>query len=377
VIEVIDMKMRRILKWSARLFGILVVLGFLGFLVAYWRSDNDCEQRRAKAPKNPMKAITYCDYGSAEVLKLEEIEKPVHGDDQVLVRVRAAAVNPYDHHFMTGTPYIMRMDGSFRKPNVTRLGVDFAGTVEAVGKNVKEFKPGDAVFGGRQGAFAEYVAVAEGGSLAKKPANISFEQAAGVNIAAKTALQALRDHGKVQPGQKVLINGASGGVGTFAVQIAKSMGANVTGVSSGRNVELVKSLGADHAIDYTKQDYTQSSERYDVIVDNVGNHPLSANRRVLKPKGIYVMVSGPKGRWIAPLDRVARMFVYSKFVEQKMGMMVAQPNRSDLNYLGDLMQSGKVTTAIDRSYKGLSEVPEAMRYLETGRARGKVVIMVE
>jgi NADPH:quinone reductase-like Zn-dependent oxidoreductase len=213
-------------------------------------------------------------------------------------------------------------------------------------------------------------------SLAAKPENITFEQAAGVNIAAVTALQALRDKGKVQPGQKVLINGASGGVGTFAVQLAKSMGANVTGVSSGRNVELVRSIGADQVIDYTQEDFTKGDQRYDVIVDMVGNHSLPAYRRVLTPKGIYVMVGGPKGRWLAPLDRVATMFVYSKFVDQEMGMMIAKVNKEDLTILRDLMQSGKVTPVVDRRYK-LSEVPEAMRYLETGRARGKVVITVE
>ena len=376
MIEVTNMKLKRILKWGARLIAILVVLGFLGFLVAYWRSDNDCEERRAQTPKNPMKAITFCDYGSPEVVKLEEIEKPVHGDDQVLIKVRAAAVNPLDWHYMRGEPYIMRMDGSFRKPNVTRLGVDFAGTVEAVGKNVREFKPGDEVFGGKFGAFAEYVAVAEAGSLVKKPENISFEQAGGVNVGAMTALQALRDKGKLKPGEKVLINGASGGVGTFAVQIAKSMGANVTGVSSGRNVELVKSLGADQAIDYTKEDFTKGGDRYDLIVDMVGNHSLREYRRVLTPKGRYVMVGGPSGKWLAPLDRVASMWMYSLFVDQEMGMMLAQPNKKDLNYLRDLMQSGKVTTAIDRRYK-LSEVPQAIEYLETGRARGKVVITLE
>lgn len=370
------MKLRSVLKWGVRLFAILVVLGFLGFLVAYWRSDNDCEARRAQAPKNPMKAITFCDYGSPEVVKLEEIEKPTPADDQVLVRVRATAVNPLDWHYMRGEPYIMRLDGSLRKPNVTRLGADFSGTVEAVGKNVKEFKPGDEVFGGKFGAFAEYVTVAETGSLVKKPENVSFEQAGGVNVGAMTALQALRNKGKLQAGEKVLINGASGGVGTFAVQIAKSMGANVTGVSSGRNVELVRSLGADHAIDYTKEDFTQSSARYDLIVDMVGNHSLREYRRVLNPKGRYVMVGGPSGKWLAPLDRVASMWIYSLFVDQEMGMMLAKPNKADLALLRDLMQSGKVTTAIDRRYK-LSEVPQAIEYLETGRARGKVVIMVE
>ena len=226
-----------------------------------------------------MKAIVYCDYGVAN-LKLEEIEKPAPNDDQILVRVRAASINPYDWHFVEGTPYVMRAMGvGLRKPKDTRLGVDFAGTVEAVGKNVTQFKPGDEVFGGRGGAFAQYVCPRATRAVALKPANMSFEEAASVNIAAITALQGLRDKGKVQPGQKVLINGASGGVGTFAVQIAKSLGADVTGVCSTRNVDLVKSLGADHVIDYTKEDFTKGAERYDVMLDNVGNHSLSECRQ--------------------------------------------------------------------------------------------------
>ncbi len=347
----------------------------LALFIAYWRSDNDCDERRATAPRNPMKAIVYCDYGSPDVLKLEDVEKPAAGDDEVLVRVRAASVNPYDWHFMRGTPYLMRIETGLRKPKVTRLGVDFAGTVEAVGKNVMEFKPGDEVFSGVTGAFAEYVAISEG-RLARKPKNITFEQVATVPIAAKTALQALRDHGKVQPGQKVLINGASGGVGTFAVQIGKWLGAHVTGVSSTRNVEMVRSIGADQVIDYTREDFTQGGQRYDVIVDMVGNHSLSAYRRVLNPKGIYVMVGGRKGRWLAPLDRVAQVFVYSWFVNQEMGMMMAKMNKEDLTILGELMETGKVAPVIDRRYT-LPELPEAIRYLEEGHARGKVVISVE
>src|SRR5436309_3320794 len=253
--------MKRILKWIVRIVLILLVLAFLFVFIAYWRSTNDCD--RTAAPTNPMKAIVYCDYGITN-LKLQEIEKPIPNDDQILVRVRAASVNPYDWHFVEGTPYVVRAMGvGLRKPKDTRLGVDFAGTVETVGKNVTQFKPGDEVFGGRSGAFAQYVCPRATRAVALKPANVSFEEAASVNIAGITALQALRDKGKVQPGQKVLINGASGGVGTFAVQIAKSLGADVTGVCSTRNVDLVKSLGADHVIDYTKEDFTKSAERYD------------------------------------------------------------------------------------------------------------------
>src|SRR6266699_3287500 len=240
--------MKRILKWIVRIAFVLLIVAFLLVFVAYWRSTNDCNRKTA-APSNPMKAIVYCDYGLTN-LKLQDIEKPTPNDDQVLVRVRAASVNPYDWHFIEGTPYIMRLMGvGLRKPKDTQLGVDFAGTVEAVGKNVTQFKPGDDVFGGRGGAFAEYVCRRANRAVALKPANLTFEQAASVNIAGITALQALRDKGNVQPGQKILINGASGGVGTFAVQIAKTFGADVTGVCSSRNVDMVRSLGADRVID--------------------------------------------------------------------------------------------------------------------------------
>src|SRR5437870_10110304 len=321
----------------------------------------------------------YCDYGLPN-LKLDEVEKPVPNDDQILVKVRAASVNPYDWHFVEGTPKIMRMMGvGLRKPKDTRLGVDFAGTVEAVGKNVTQFKPGDDVFGGKGGAFAEYVCRRAEGAVALKPASITFEQAASVNIAGITALQALRDKGKVQAGQKVLINGASGGVGTFAVQIAKSFGADVTGVCSTKNVDLVRSLGADHVIDYTKEDFANGEQRYDVILDNVGNQPLLRFRRALIPKGKYVMIGGggPNDQGlIGPLFRPIKAMLLSPFVNQEMGMFIADTNQKDLAILADLMQSGKVKPVIDRTYK-LSEVPAAIAYLEQGHARGKVVITVE
>jgi len=248
-----------------------------------------------------------------------------------------------------------------------------------VGKNVTQFKAGDEVFGGRDGAFAEYICPRTDRAVALKPANITFEQAASVNIAGITALQALRDKGKVQPGQTVLINGASGGVGTFAVQIAKSFGAEVTGVCSTRNLEMVRSLGADHVIDYTKEDFAKGDQRYDVILDNVPNHSLSECRRVLNPQGKYVLIGGGgpnDSRWIGPFGRIIQTMVMAPFVSQKMGMMMAQLTKSDLNILGDMMQSGKVKPVIDRTYK-LSELPEAIRYLEEGHARGKVVITVE
>src|SRR3989454_3909922 len=369
------MKIKRILKWTAA----VVFLGlFAWFFIAYWTSSNDCDRKTA-APNNPMKAIVYCDYGLPN-LKLQEIEKPTPADDQLLVRVRAASVNPYDWHFVEGTPKIMRLMGvGLRKPKDTRLGVDFAGTVEAVGKNVTQFKPGDDVFGGRGGAFAEYVCPRADRAVALKPANLTFQEAASVNIAGITALQALRDKGKVQAGQKVLINGASGGVGTFAVQIAKSFGADVTGVCSTKNVDLVRSLGADHVIDYTKEDFAKGEQRYDVILDNVPNHSLSECRRILNPNGKYVMIGGGgpnDSRWIGPFGRVINTMILSPFVSQKMGMMMADPSQKDLAVLADMIQSGKVKPVIDRTYK-LSEVPEAIRYLEQGHARGKVVITVD
>jgi NADPH:quinone reductase-like Zn-dependent oxidoreductase len=325
-----------------------------------------------------MKAIVYHHFGSPDVLRLEEIEKPVPTDNQLLIKVRGASVNPLDWHYMEGTPYLGRLvEFGLLKPKVTRLGVDYAGTVEAVGKNITQFKPGDEVYGNRFGAFAEYVVASEK-ALALKPANLTFEQAASVPVAGVTALQGLRDKGKVQPGQKVLINGASGGVGTFAVQIAKSFGADVTGVCSGRNVEMVRSIGADHVIDYTKEDFTRSGQRYDLILDNVGNHSLLECRRVLNPNGKIIMIGGGginDGRWTGPLVGVIKALVLKPFVTQEMSMMLAEMNKKDLTILADLIQAGKVKPVIDRTYT-LSQLPEALRYLEEGHARGKVVITV-
>jgi NADPH:quinone reductase-like Zn-dependent oxidoreductase len=366
---------KRILKWTASV--ILLALILWGF-IAYWTSTNDCE-RYAAAPGNPMKAVVYCDYGVAN-LKFQDVEKPTPADDQLLVRVRAASVNPLDWHFVEGTPYLMRaLAAGLRKPKDTQLGVDFAGTVEAVGKNVTKFKSGDEVFGGRTGAFADYVCVRESRAVALKPASVTFEQAASVPIAGITALQALRDKGQLQAGQKVLINGASGGVGTFAVQIAKSYGADVTGVCSTRNVDLVRSLGADHVIDYTKEDFTKTDQLYDLVVDNVGNRSLSECRRVLKPKGIFVLVGGGGANeqgLIGPMAKPVKLMLVSPFVSQKLGMILAQLNHDDLALLADLMQSEKVKPVIDRTYT-LSDLPDAIRYVEQGHARGKVVITVD
>lgn len=342
-------------------------------------AGNVAAQTPGPTSASRIKAYFYRDYGSPDVLRLEEIEKPVPTDDQVLVRVRAASVNPLDWHYMEGTPYIVRLlDFGLLKPANTRLGVDMAGQVEAVGKNVTEFKAGDEVFGQRFGAFGEYVAVRADRALVVKPAGVTFEQAAALPVAAITALQGLRDKGKVQPGQKVLINGASGGVGTFAVQLAKMMGAEVTGVCSGKNVELVRSLGADHVIDYTKEDYTKNGQRYDVMLDNVVNHSPSENIGVLNPQGKYVMIGGggPADQgFIGPLILPIKAALLRRFVTQEVGFMLADVTKNDLSYLAELVQTGKLKVVIDKSYP-LSQVPDAMRYLETSRARGKVVITV-
>ena len=323
-----------------------------------------------------MKAIVYRCYGSPDVLEFEDVEKPTPADNEVLVKVHAASVNPLDWHYMRGSPYLIRLGSGLGAPKDSRMGVDFAGTVEAVGKNVTRFKPGDEVFGGRSGAFAEYVIVPDDRAMALKPSNATFEQAASMPIAAITALQALRDKGQLKPGQKVLINGASGGVGTFAVQIAKSFGAEVTGVCSTRNVEMVRSIGADHVVDYTKEDYTESGQQYDLIIDNVGNHSLLANRRVLNPDGIFVIIGGPKGNWLAPLMNPIKALMLSPFVGQEFVMLLAKMDKDDLTILGNLMEAGKVTAVIDRRYR-LSEVPAAIRYSEEGHARGKIVIDLE
>ena len=359
--------------------GFLVVLTVALSALAYTVSHNEaCEPAPAIAGDTEvMKAVVYRCYGSPDVLELEEIEKPVPADNEVLIKVKAAAVNPLDWHYMRGSPYIMRLIGvGIGKPQDIRLGRDFAGTIEAVGSQVTLFKPGDDVFGGASGAFAEYVTVSEDKGLALKPANMTFEQAASTPVAAITALQGLRDKGQIKTGQKVLINGASGGVGTFAVQIAKSYGAEVTGVCSGRNEAMVRSLGADHVIDYKQQDYTQLGQKYDLIIDMVGNHGLSANRKVMTPEGKLVMVGGAKGNWIAPLKGPIKAMLYSPFVDQEFVMFVARLLKQDMAVLGELMASGDLVPVLDRSFT-LQEVPDAIRYSEKGRARGKIIITMD
>jgi NADPH:quinone reductase-like Zn-dependent oxidoreductase len=319
-----------------------------------------------------MKAIVFRRYGSPDVLELADVDLPVVADDGVLVRVRAASVNALDWHRMRGEPLVGRLGDGLRRPKDSALGVDVAGHVEAVGRNVTELRPGDEVFGARTGAFAEYVS---GRTFVPKPAGLTFEEAAAIPVAATTALQGLRDRGALQPGQRVLINGASGGVGTFAVQIARALGAKVTAVCSTSNVELVRSLGADRVIDYTREDFTRSGERYDLILDVAGTRPLLACRRVLTPHGTLVVVGGPGGRWLSPADRLVKAAVLSKFVSQRLVPFLAHITREDLLVLKELVETGKVTPVIDRTYP-LREVPEAIRYLETMRARGKVVITV-
>jgi NADPH:quinone reductase-like Zn-dependent oxidoreductase len=338
-----------------------------------------------------MKAAVYTKYGSPDVVQIVDVEMPVPKDNEVLIKVRAASVNPLDGGLMKGRPYSARILLGLRKPKDTRPGRDVAGQVEAVGRNVTQFKPGDEVFGACisdpqdsgasvwvhcQGAFAEYVCAPES-TLVTKPDNVTFEQAASAPLAAFTALQGLRDKGQIQPGQKVLINGAAGGVGTFAVQIAKSFGAEVTGVCSTRNVDMVRSIGADHVMDYTQEDFTKSGQRYDAIFDCVLNHSLSACRRVLNPKGIYIGVGGSGSRWmIGLLAPLIKALVLSPFLSQKLVSVMAKPSKEDLTIMRELMATGKVTPVVDRCYS-LSEVPEAIRYLEEKHARGKVVITLE
>ncbi len=368
------MKLKRLLKWSATV--ILLAL-LIWVFTAYWMSTNECF-RNASAPANPMKAIVHCEYGSPDVLELKDVETPVPNDNQLLVRVRAVAVNPLDLT-ITG-PLALRPMSGLRKPKETRVGVDYSGTVEAVGKNVTNFKRGDEVFGGKTGSFAEHICVLANRAVVAKPSNVTFEQAAAVPVAAITALQGLRDKGHIQPGQKVLVNGASGGVGTFAVQIAKSFGAEVTAVCSTRNVDLVRSIGADHLIDYTKEDFTNGTEHYDLIFDLVCNHSFAERRRVLTPQGICVMAGiggagwhdGILGKIVGELYAIAR----SRFIGQKFVAYIASFNQKDMMTLAELLQSGKIKPVIDRTYK-LSEVSRALLYLQEGHARGKVVLSVE
>ena len=366
------MKIKRFLKWSA--LAILLIL-FGWFQFAYWTSTNDCG-RSIPSGSERMKAIRYCEYGSPDVLKVAEVEKPVPNENELLVRVRAASLNFIDVGLVRG-PWVLRLLSGLRKPKFTGFGLDFAGVVEAVGKNVTEFKPGDEVFGGKLGSVAEYICVRQE-RVALKPANVTFEQAGAVKHAGLTALQGLRT-GKIHAGQKVLINGASGGVGTFALQIAKAFNTEVTAVVSTRNVEIARKLGADHVIDYTKEDFSKGEERYDLLFDNVQNHSMAERRRVLTSDGICVLAGiGSAGPIRPQLARIARGLgaaLWSRFTDHKFAQYTTTMNQADLKFLSDLMAEGKVTPFVEKTYP-FAETAEALRYFEQGHARGKIVIAI-
>lgn len=365
---------KRVLKWGAISILVLLVLTGLWLFVAYWQSTSDCDRNTA-APTHPMKAIRKCDYG---VLTLREVEKPTPTDNQMLVKVRAASLNAVDGHLLRGF-FAMRPVSGMRKPKDSRFGTDCAGTVEAVGKNITQFKPGDEVFGAANGSVAEYVCGPER-LFVTKPANVTFEQAGSVAVAGLTALQGLRDQGNIRPGQKVLVNGASGGVGTFAVQIAKALGAEVTAVCSSRNLDQARSIGADRVIDYTREDFTQGEQRYDIIFDNVGNHSIAERRRILTPNGICVLAGmGSAGKHEGQWGRLAgnlKAFIVSPFIDQKFKGYIGKLLKADLTVLRDLMEAGKVTPVIERQYP-MSQTTEALAYLEAGHARGKIVITID
>lgn len=320
-----------------------------------------------------MKAITYTSYGSPDVIRISEVERPEPKDNEVLIRIRAASVNALDRHYMRGEPYVMRIGAGLRGPRVTRLGVDVAGEVMAVGSKVTEFQPGNEVFGVCRGAFAEYSCAPES-RLVLKSSKISFEQAAAIPVAGCTALQALRDKGRIEPGQRVLINGAGGGVGTFAVQIARAMGAEVTAATTTRNLEVARAMGADHLIDYTREDFTKSGEQYDAILDLGANHSLSSIRKALTPNGKWLLVGGVgKGHWVGPVATILAALAQGPFVSQKVVIVPARVTQGDLIAMQRLVEDGKVVPAIDRTYP-LSDAGSAMRYFETGQVQGKVVI---
>ncbi len=358
--------------------GFLAVLGVAIFALAITLSyTSECTPTpRVAAGADTMRAVVSRCYGGPEALEYLVVEKPQPGPKDVIVKVKAAAVNPLDYHYMRGSPYLMRLSAGVGSPSDPRMGVDFAGVVVEAGDEVTKFAVGDAVFGGRSGAFAEYVLIPEDRAIAAMPDNISFAEAAAIPIAAVTALQALRDDGRLKAGEKVLINGASGGVGTYAVQIAKALGAEVHGVCSTRNVDMVRALGADHVFDYKNENYTESDGEYDLIVDMVGSQSLTANRRVLKPRGRMVLVGGPKGNWLAPLWPPLKAMIMSPFIDQEIGMMLATLTSDDLEDLAGLMADGRLTSRIDTSYP-LVDTAEALRYLETHRARGKVIIAMD
>ena len=367
------------MKILARLVGGLLVLvvALLGVAAVVLSYDASCPpDSPIAAGDSSMQAVSYGCYGPPEVLRVGQVARPAPGPGEVLVKVKAAAVNPMDWHYMRGSPYFMRLMSGIGRPGDTRLGTDFAGVVEAVGEEVTEFKAGDAVFGGAAGAFSEYLVRAADRSVTHIPEGASFAEAAALPIAGITALQALRDKGQLKPGERVLINGASGGVGSFAVQIGKSMGATVTGVCSTRNLERVQALGADHVIDYKRSDYTSGEAQFDLIVDTVGNHSVWANSRVLAPGGRLVMVAGGHGDWLGPLENSLMAMLLAPFVEHSFITLLARLEKGDLEALAQLAAEGKLRSSIDRHYP-LSEVAEAIAYSESGRARGKIILDLE
>jgi NADPH:quinone reductase-like Zn-dependent oxidoreductase len=364
-----------------KIWTSIAVILLAGYVVADWAFRHPPAPVVAPVPADPaerMKAVVYYQYGGPEVLQIAEVAKPEPADNEVLIKVAAASINPFEMHFMRGTPYLVRPMSGWRAPKRYRLGVDFAGTIVATGKLVTRYKVGDRVYGAADGALAEYLTLPEDDTFGTVPSNISFEQAAAVPIAGFTALQALRDEAKLRAGEKILVNGASGGVGTFAVQIAKSMGAEVTGVCSTRNLAMVTALGADHVIDYTHEDFTKGSERYDLILDNVGSHSLLQYRHALTHDGRLVIVGGVGGDpLLGPMEAPVRALFLKPFVSQKMSMVMASVNKkSDYAVMSELMQSGKVTPFVDQHYP-MDKIQDAMRYLETGHARGKVVIDID
>jgi NADPH:quinone reductase-like Zn-dependent oxidoreductase len=321
-----------------------------------------------------VKALLHTEYGRQEVLAVGDVDKPPLSDDGVLVRVRAASVNPFDWHMLTGLPYLARLGGGLRRPKTAQLGVDFAGTVEAVGKDVSEFRAGDEVFGARRGALAEYVVASK--TIARKPANLTFEEAAAVPLAALTALQGLRDKGRVKAGHKVLINGASGGVGPFGVQLAKWFGAEVTAVCSTRNVEAARSLGADHVIDYTKEDFTRGGQRYDLVLDIAGTRSWSELKHVLADQAVVVAVGGPKrNRWVGPMALWVRRRIASIPGSRKVALFITRGNSQDLRFIAELLEAGAIKPVVELAY-AFEEAPDALRYVGEGHARGKLVVKV-
>ena len=372
------MKLKRLLKWTTRALLVVLLALFVWFQFAYWTSTNDCG-RSVPAGAARMKAVRYCEYGAPDdVLKLEQVEKPVPNDNQVLVRVRAVSLRFFDGGMLGGSVPGRLLFG-LRKPKITCPGSDFAGTVEAVGRNVTEFKPGDEVFGVKAGCLAEYICVRADRAVISKPTNVNFEQAAAIPTAL-VSLQGLRDTGRLKAGHKVLINGASGGVGTFAVQIAKAFGADVTGVCSTKNLDLVRSLGADHVIDYTKQDFTKGDQRYDVIYDLVNNRSFAERRRILKPGGICVLAgvggSGMRKETLFNMASSLTAWLRSQFSAEKFVNFGVDINKKDLGVLRDLTESGKVLPALTKTYP-LAETAAAYKYLETGHVQGKIAITIE